>query len=505
MTNNSYQKLVQLSTKAAHYNAISMILGWDQETYMPKGAIEMRSKQNELIAGLVHQEKTSETYRETLGSLIDLETGTVLTPHLSDPQKAALREWRRDYLQTVKLPTSFVEEFAKTTSASMHAWQEAKENNDFKSFQPHLEKVVTLCRKKAELLGYEEHPYDALIDSFEPDMTTKVLTTLFERLKIPLTALLKKIQTKPHPNAAFFELSYPHHKQLSFGKQLLADMGFDKSFSRLDETAHPMCMPIHPNDMRMTTCISPTNLMFSILSCVHEGGHGLYHVNLSKEHFGTPLGESASLAIDESQSRTWETLIGHSLPFWQFYFPKLREMFPENLGDVLLEDFYKAVNLVKPSMIRTDSDEVTYNLHIMVRFELEKALLTEELEVKDLPDAWNGKMREYLGICPQADSEGCLQDIHWSMGAIGYFPTYSLGNLYAAQFFETFAKAHPHWKEEVAKGKFSSLSNWQKQEIHQFGRQYLPEDLCEKVTGGPLSEKPFIAYLENKYTPLYHL
>ncbi len=482
-----------------------MLLEWDQETYMPKRAIENRSSQVELIASLQHKERTSKAYTDALSALIDLETATILDPNLSKEQQAAVREWRRDYIQAVKLPTSFVEEFANASSAATHAWIDAKESNDFKSFQPHLEKVVELCRKKTEILGYDNHPYDALIDCFEPTMTTKELTTLFERLKVPLTVLLKKIQTKKEPNDAFLHKTCPRETQLAFGKSILKNMGFENSFSRLDESVHPMCIPIHPDDTRMTTRVYPDQMLVNLLSCIHEGGHGLYHSNLPKEHFGTPLGEAASLGIDESQSRTWETTIGRSLPFWQHYFPLLQKTYPEHLSSVRLEDFYKAINIVKPTMIRTDSDEVTYNLHIMIRFEMEKALIEGAVAVSDIPDLWNEKMRSYLGIVPKAHSEGCLQDIHWSLGAIGYFPTYTLGNLYAAQFFEVFAKEHPDWKERVAHGELTFIADWQKEKIHRFGRQYLPEDLCEKITGSRLSEKPFVQYLENKYNTLYHL
>lgn len=500
-----YQKITELSTKAALFSGISMLLEWDQETFMPKGAIEIRSKQVELIASLGHKEKTSKEFAEGLSQLIDIETGVLKSDELTERQAAALREWRRDYNNAVKLPSSFVEEFANVTSAATHAWAEARSKNQFKSFQAHLEKIVVLCRKKADFLGYKDHPYDALLDCFEPTMTTKVATVLLERLKIPLTDLLKKICTKPAPDTAFLHREYPHDKQFALGKKVLSAMGFEKQYSRLDESAHPMCIPLQPFDTRMTTRISLNHPLMNLLSCVHEGGHGLYHSNLPADCYGTPLGEAASLGIDESQSRTWETIIGRSLPFWQHFFPLLQETFPEHLGAVRLEDFYKAVNIVKPTMIRTESDEVTYNLHIMLRFEMEKGLIEGTIPVEKVPEEWNRRMRDYLGITPKADSEGCLQDIHWSLGAIGYFPTYTLGNLYAAQFFEVFTAEHPNWQQQIAKGELTVLSNWQKENIHRYGREYLPEDLCEKITGKPLSEKPFISYLEKKYTPLYHL
>lgn len=504
-TPSPYTELTNLSTTAAHYHGIGMLLEWDQEIYMPKKAIDVRSSQLELMASLSHQTKTGKPFAKALEKLIDLETGSILDSTLTPKQQAAVREWRRDFRQAVKLPLSFVEECAKVTSASMFAWAHAKEKNDFSLFLPHLEKIVALCRKKADFLGYSHHSYDPLIDAFEPGMTTHRLTLLFERLKTPLTTLVRAIQTKKQPKEDFISRECSRDKQISFGKKILSAMGFDKSFSRLDESVHPMCVGIHQTDIRMTTRIYPNNLISNIFSCLHEGGHGLYHAQLPQEEYGTPLGETASLAIDESQSRMWETLIGRSLPFWKHFFPLLQQEFPEALADINLEQFHKAINGVSPTLIRIESDEVTYNLHILVRFELEKALLEGSLAAKAIPEAWNEKMREYLGICPSADSEGCLQDIHWSMGAIGYFPTYTLGNLYAAQIFETFSEKHPTWKEQVAAGNLSFIREWLKNEIHLFGRQYAPEDLCVKVTGKPLSEKPFIHYLEKKYTGLYHL
>lgn len=501
----AFKQLLEISTKTALYNTINMLLEWDQETYMPKAAIALRGKQFELLAYLIHKEKTSKKFARLLSSLIDLETGSILSPKTSEEQKATLREWRREYNKVTKLPLSFVKKYAKTTSASMHVWAEAKEKNNFLLFLPHLEKIIELSKRKADLLGYKEHPYDALVDIFEPNMTCHFLTELFGRLKIPLTDLLKKIRTKQEPPGDFLKRFYPHQKQWEFGKYLLKSMGFDSTHSRLDETSHPMCVSLHPDDIRMTTYIYPNQLISSIFSCIHEGGHGLYHTHLPKEYFGSPLADSASLGIDESQSRTWETLIGRSFAFWQYFFPKLQKKFPENLVDVSLEDFYRAINVVKPSLIRVESDEITYNLHIMVRFELEKAMIEGNLKPKDLPDAWQEEMRNYLGVTPKADSEGCLQDIHWSLGAIGYFPTYALGNLYAAQFFEIFSHANPHWEEQMIKGNLDVVSHWQKEHIHRFGRLYIPEDLCKKVTGKPLTEKPYLSYLERKYLPLYHL
>ncbi|HSX12116.1 MAG TPA: carboxypeptidase M32 [Rhabdochlamydiaceae bacterium] len=500
---DSYTQLHEISKTGSLLNSVSMLLGWDQETYMPHQAIEFRSEQQEYLASLIHKEKTGVKFSKALSKLIDIESGAIKDTTLSAERKAALKEWRRDYLQVVKLPTSFVKKWSKATSMGPHIWMQAKEKNDFALFRPQLEAIVALVRKKADLLGYKDHPYDALIDTYEPETTTAQITTLFSNLKTVLKELLKKILEKPAVNESFLYLNYPHEKQLHFVHGLLKTMGFDKSFSRLDQSAHPMCIGLHPTDTRMTTRVHPNKIMMNIFSVVHEGGHGLYHHGLPKEHFGTPLSEAASYGIDESQSRIWETIIGRSLPFWNHFYPLLQKEFPENLATVSLSDFYRAINSVKPSFIRTDADEVTYNLHIIVRFELEKALVDGSLKVKDLPEAWNAKMQEYLGIVPTTFAEGCLQDIHWSIGAMGYFPTYTLGNLYSAQFFEAFIHKHPAWDQKIASGDFSQLRTFLYENIHRFGREYTAAELIQKVTGKPLSERPFIGYLEKKYKAIY--
>lgn len=500
-----YSQLHELSKSTALLASIETLLDWDQETVMPKDAIHFRSLQIEMIASLVHKSKTSKSFAKLLNQLIDIETGEIQHSSLSLEQIAALREWRRDYIKANKLPNSFVKQFAKTISTACHAWKSAKHHNDFKEFAPHLEKVVSLCRKKADILGFKEHPYDALLDLYEPEMKTAFLIPLFTKLKHELTELLRSINASAPIPHDFLRCHCPKYKQMNFAHTLLKKMGFHEGSSRLDLSAHPFCSSILPDDLRMTTRINPEDPFFSIFAVLHEGGHGLYALGRNKEQFGSPLAESLSLGIDESQSRWWETLIGQSHPFWEYFFPQLQAEFPDQFNNVYLDDFFRAINQVKPSLIRIEADEVTYNLHIIVRFEMEKALIEGSLKVRDVPEAWNEKMREYLGIAPQYDGEGCLQDIHWSLGYFGYFPTYTLGNLYASQFFTVFEKAFPQWKEKVSKGNLDFIREWLQENIHQYGRQYTPNDLCARVTGKPLSEEPFIRYLNNKYRTLYHL
>jgi len=495
-----YDELFELSRQIATYASIQQILEWDQETYMPPGAIDFRSSQLELLAGHVHKLRTSSRFSHALGLLIDLESGEIYDDSLSAAEIAALREWRRDHLRAIKLPAAFVKTFARTTATAMHAWSVARKKSDFKQFLPHLEKIVMLSRKKADILGYQEHPYDALLDLYEPEMKVSVIAPLFGRLKIALTELVKEITARGPPKTDFLQGDFPPAKQMEFVQTLLDAMGFETATSRLDQSAHPMCTPVHPQDTRMTTRIHPDNPISNIFSVLHEGGHGLYNSDLDPEKFGSPLGEQVSLGVDESQSRWWENWIGKSVPFWKHFYPSLQKTFPQQLKHVPEEDFIAAVNCVRPSFIRVEADEVTYSLHVLLRFEIEKALIEGSLKVKDVPEAWNEKMRDYLGIRPERDDEGCLQDIHWSMGGIGYFPTYVLGNLYAAQFFEVFEKNHPKWKEQVAKGELAFIRSWLKENIHSHGRQYPPGELVKKVTGKPLSETAFVGYLTKKFS-----
>jgi carboxypeptidase Taq len=493
-----YEQLCELSKEIASWVAISNLLEWDQETYMPPEALEFRSSQNSLVSLHAHKLKTGSKFTKLLGALIDIDSGVLLDTSLSPAEQAAVRVWRKEYCKAIKLPNSYIKTLTTTTTKACSAWSEAKKESNFKKFAPHLEKIVKLSQKKAAYFGYKDSPYDALLDLYEPELTCTKLTPLFDALKVGLKALLQKIALKAPIDTRFLKEPLAPSSQLEFSRALLHAMGFHPQTYRLDLSSHPFCSTLHPTDVRMTTRIQADDIMSNISSTLHEGGHGLYGQNLPLELYGTPLGEQVSLGIDESQSRFWETRIGRTRPFWQHFLPILQATFPQ-FQPISLDQFYTAINTVTPSYIRVEADEVTYTLHVIIRYEIEKRLIEGTLQVKDIPSTWNQSMQELLGITPPSNAFGCLQDIHWSLGLIGYFPTYALGNLYAAQLFETFAHQHPDWETKLSQGNLTFVRDWLTTHVHQYGRRYTPQELIEKVTGKPLSEKPYLDYLSAKY------
>jgi carboxypeptidase Taq len=498
-TQAKYDRLLRLSREATTLDSVGRLLHWDQETHMPPEGAPIRAQQTELIAGLVHKRRTSAAFRGALEELVDLESGKLHTADLSRAQRAALREWRRDFLLATRLPARWVKAFAAITSESVEVWRAAREHSDFAKFAPNLERLLDLWREKAELLGYARHPYDALLDEYEPGATVATLRPLFQGLRPPLVSLRSELAERPPAKRDFLNKRYPKEKQMAFGRELLTCTGFTDERGALDLTTHPFCTSLHPRDGRVTTRVSERDPMENFLAIMHEGGHYLYEANLPENHFGSPLCEAVSMAVHESQSRWWETLVGQSWPFWQYALPRLKQVFPSQLKEISLEAFYAAINAPRQTPIRIQADEVSYCLHIILRFELECGLLEGSIQVSDIPEAWNSHMKSLLGLTPANAAQGCLQDVHWSCGHMGYFPTYALGNLYAAQFFEAFAKAHPNWSERVAAGEFEFMRDWLHQQIHRYGRQYRSAELMRKVTGKVPSPNPYLAYLDAKY------
>ncbi len=499
----AYSNLAKLSRRVELLSGINSLLDWDQETYMPRKGAPLRAEQLEALATIIHQAKTSEEMANAIQSLIDIDSGKIRANNLSEEQQAALLRWRKDYKTESALPAWFVAEFAKLTSHGMEAWKEARAKDDFNIFAPYLETIIEMNRRKAEFLGFKETPYDALLDLYEPEMTTAETTRLFNLIRQPLVNLLKKITAKPQVDTKALHGHVDENTQLHFSKKILDAMKYDFASGNLSKSTHPFCSSLGPHDCRITTRIHTDNFMDNVKTVMHEAGHALYALQLPEHHFGTPLGQALSMGVHESQSRWWECLIGLSRPFWEHFLPVAQKEIGGQLNHIDLDTFWKAINKVEPSFIRVEADEVTYPLHVILRFEMEQDLIAGKLAVKEIPEAWNAKMKELLGITPPNNAKGCLQDVHWSMGAFGYFPTYLLGNAYAAFMMEAFKREYPDWEKQIAQGELAFINNWLKHNVHQHGRRYNSLPLMEEVGKTAFSTKPYIHYLTEKYSQVY--
>lgn len=493
---NLYRQITEISL----LHSCAAVLEWDERTYMPAGGGQHRAEQKALLSGMVHEKFTTTAIGELLSKAEDLTAAE--SP--DSPDRVNLRELRRQYDKLIKVPKSLVEELEKTTTLAEQAWVEARRKADTSGFLPWLDKVINLKRQYAEAVGYKAEPYDALLDDYEPGETAANLKKVLESLRPPLVELIRAIADSGRkPKAEVLQRQFPVDKQEIIGKMAAAAIGFDMDCGRLDVTTHPFCIGIGPGDTRITTRYNERHFAQSFFGILHETGHGLYDQGLDKKYFGLPMGESVSLGIHESQSRMWENIVGRSRYFWEYFYPWAQKLFYESLKDVSLDDFYFAINEVRPSFIRVEADEATYNLHILLRFEIEHAIFSGELKTTDIPSVWNDKFEKYLGIKPPDDSQGCLQDVHWGAGLIGYFPTYTLGNLYAAQFFARAKKEMPDLEKQFASGQFSGLLNWLREKIHRQGQKYRAAELVKVVTGEPLNSRYLLDYLRAKYAPLY--
>lgn len=499
----AYAHLHTLSKQAQILKSISSLLDWDQETHMPPGGAPLRAEQLKMIATLSHRATTEASYREALATLVDLESGTVLAQELNDAEQTALLRWHHDWKRENALPEEFVADFAALTSEAVEVWKEARRHNTFSTFAPYLAKIVDFSRRKADYIGYRDHPYDALLDGYEPGTSTAEVSALFAELRAPITELLRAIGRSPQVDTSCLEAGLPVEKQLSIGKQLLQTIGFDFAKGSLDLSTHPFCTALHPHDCRLTTRIKVNDPIGNIGTVLHEGGHALYEIQLPAAEYGSPLGQAISLGMHESQSRWWEVYVGQSRPFCQFLLPFLQRESGEGWPSTDIDTFWRAINKVEPSFIRVEADEVSYPLHVILRFELEQALIDGSLSVNDIPDAWNAKMKTLLGITPPDDRMGCLQDIHWAMGGFGYFSTYLLGNTYAAYLFDLFRVWHPDWEELVAKGQFHFMTQWLKEKVHHHGRRYESRELLARIGTIPFSGEPYLRYLSHKYSAIY--
>jgi len=495
-----YNNLIRTLREISTLDSAASLLSWDEQTFMPKKGAELRANQASLLARMSHEKFTDRFIGEMLREL----EGSELTREKYSDSEVNIRWTRRLYDRATKVPAKLVEELSRTSVLAHEAWVGARKKADYKEFQPWLQKTLDLKKQEAQCVGYKGHIYNALLDPFEPDETAENLTQVFAALRGPLVELIGKITSSGRKAPVeILERKFPAAIQEKFSREAAGKIGFDFEAGRLDVSVHPFCSGLGPGDCRMTTRYDENYFGDAFFGVLHESGHGLYNQGLEGEHWGTPRGESISLGIHESQSRMWENLVGRSAAFWRFYFPKVKSAFGDTLGDVSEEQWVFAVNDVRPSFIRTESDEATYNLHILLRFELEQAMLSGNLSVADIPGAWNEKMKKYLGLTPPDDSKGCLQDVHWSGGAIGYFPTYTLGNLYAAQFFQQARKDLGDLDGQFARGDFASLLSWLRENIHRHGKRYSARELVKKVTGRDLSWEPLMEHLKEKASRLY--
>lgn len=497
---DAYADLVRRAKELGVLNSCAAVLGWDQQTYMPAKGAALRGDQMAFLAGLAHGKATD----PKVGELLAAVEGSELVRDPESDSAANVRELRRGYDRATKLPAALVEELARVTTAAQQAWQEAKAKSDFPLFRPHLEKVVALKREEAKAVGYTDHPYNALLDEYEPGATVAEVREVFAGLTRELVPLIKAIgESGKKPDRSVLEREYPVERQKVFAEAAAVAFGFDFAAGRLDTTAHPFCSGFGPGDCRITTRYNPRFFSEAFFGVLHETGHALYEQNLPAEHFGTPVGGACSLGIHESQSRLWENQVGRGRAFWDHFFPRLQQTFPAALAGVEFDRFYFAVNEVKPSLIRVEADEATYNLHVALRFELELGLVGGDLAVADLPGAWNEKVRAYLGVAVPDDARGCLQDIHWSFGGIGYFPTYTLGNLYAAQLMAAARRELSGLDDDFRRGAFGRLKSWLGEKIHRHGGRFRAGELCRRATGEALSPRYFASYLNEKFGPLY--
>lgn len=479
--------------------AASAVLEWDQEVNMPSAGGPARGRQLATVNAHAHALFTT----PDIGALLDRARET--QDRLDPDQQSLLGEIAYDYARAVRIPESFVRRFSEACSAAYQAWIAARGGSDFSVFLPHLETLVALSREKAALLGYTESPYDALLEDYERGMTTAQLKPIFALLARRQSDLAARIGAAAAEEPGWLRQRWDTARQWEFTERVLREMGFDFNAGRQDRSAHPFTTNFSIHDVRITTRLSEDDFFSALFSSIHEGGHALYEQGYREEDEGTLLASAPSLGMHESQSRLWENMIGRSLPFWNHYLPVLRKLYPGQLDRVGAEEVFREANRVRPSLIRVEADECTYNLHVILRFELEVALIEGQLEAKDVPGAWNDKVKQYLGLEVPDDASGCLQDIHWSHGAFGYFPTYALGNLYSAQLLSAVQDALPDLWDQVGRGEFSPCLQWLREKVHRVGRRKTAVNLLRDATGADLAPHAFLEYLESKYAALYNL
>jgi len=483
-------------------NSAAAVLSWDQATYMPSGGAAARGRQMAVLATLAQEKFTD----PAIGKLLDALQSYAESQSYDSDDAALIRKARRDYEKKIKVPTKWVTKFSAHTAEIYQAWTEARPANNFKGVADLLKKTLDFSREYANFFPDYEHIADPLIDVLDPGMKASDIQRVFEDLRQQLVPMVKAITEQELADDSPLRAGYAGSEQIAFGEGIARDFGFDFSRGRQDLSPHPFTTNFSIGDVRITTRIKENDLSDALFSTLHEAGHALYEQGIDPALEGTPLAGGTSAGVHESQSRTWENLVGRSRGFWQHYFPRLQERFPKQLSQVSLEAFYRAINKVSRSLIRTDADEVTYNLHVMLRFNLELQLLEGKLEIKDLPEAWHSRYQADLGVHAPGDVDGVLQDVHWYSGVIGgVFQGYTLGNIMSALFYDSALAAHPDLPEQIAQGKFDTLHNWLKSNLYRHGSKFTPNELVERISGGPLRIEPYIKYLKTKYGELYKL
>lgn len=488
-----YKTKMQRIADVRHANAI---LQWDQETYLPKKGSDLRGQQISTLSELAHQLFSEEELGNILNELLQKDD-------LDPFQKRNVELTLEDYSKNKKYTSQFVRELSKQVNQTFYSWIEARKENSFKRFSKDIASLIQLKRQETDILGYEGHPYNALLNEFEKGCTVSLLDKTFGDLLPSLKKIIDSIRLKPQVADDFLKQHFPKQQQWEWGMHLIKELNFDFEAGRQDISEHPFSVSFNANDVRITTRVDEADFGNMTWSCIHEVGHALYEQGLPLHQYGLPLGEACSYSIHESQSRLWENNVGRSKIFWQKYFPQLQSYFPDQFKNVSEEDFYRGINKVQPSLIRTEADEITYHFHVYIRYELEKGLIEGSVKAADIPAYWNEQYKNLLEVSVPDDKSGCLQDVHWSHGSFGYFPTYSLGSFYAAQFFASSKTGIKTLDNDIREGNFTSLLQWLRSNIHSKGRLHTSEDLCREVTGKPLDVSDFTAYLTDKFDQIY--
>ncbi|MBL0147064.1 MAG: carboxypeptidase M32 [Chitinophagaceae bacterium] len=498
MSSNLYNTYKTTLQKIADIKYATAVLQWDQETYLPPKGAEARGRQIATLTEIAHEQFTEEAFGNLLQELLSKD-------NLSGKQKRNVQLSLEDYTKSKKLPSAFIRQMSEAVNKSFHAWMDARKQNSFAVFQQPLNDIIELKRQEADLLGYQHHPYNALMNDYDKGLTVAITDKIFNDLKPQLIHLLNRIKVKPQVGNSFLHQHFNKNEQWKFGLEILDAIHFDKQAGRQDISEHPFTINFCSSDVRVTTRIDENDFGNMTWSCLHEGGHALYEQGLSESEYGLPLGEYCSLSIHESQSRLWENNVGRGKAFWQHHYKLAQQTFGKQFAAISADDFYRAINKVEPSFIRTEADELTYHLHVMIRYEIEKMLIEGSISTKDIPAYWNEHYEKYMGIKVPDDKNGCLQDVHWSHGSFGYFATYSLGSLYAAQLYAAILKENVSVETEIGEGNVQTVLNWLRKNIHAYGRYFTSEELCKQATGETLNSNYFTKYANDKYGKIYNL